>query len=259
MMNLSKFLTKRKSQKTSYNQNLFIPSTSRQTQGFNYQKYKENFKSNKLKNPKSERINTKYPLRIKDSSTKQKNIINSLNRNRNSHTEAKTILSPKCEQVKKRSSFKSPPIELYKRHKLNKSEDYKNYSIEELKCLLLKENNDLKNKIEEIKKQKIKFENETKEETEDMENITKKIKDFSQKIVDLIEEKKKISSKIVITNKKIKFLQIKTSQNEQKKKLISKDLKKLIDLLCIDNNKKNKYNNNNENYLNDDEFEIEFL
>ena len=92
-----------------------------------------------------------------------------------------------------------------------------------------------------------------------MENITKKIKDFSQKIVDLIEEKKKISSKIVITNKKIKFLQIKTSQNEQKKKLISKDLKKLIDLLCIDNNKKNKYNNNNENYLNDDEFEIEFL
>ena len=92
-----------------------------------------------------------------------------------------------------------------------------------------------------------------------MENITKKIKDFSQKIVDLIEEKKKISSKIVNTNKKIKFLQIKTSQNEQKKKLISKDLKKLIDLLCIDNNKKNKYNNNNENYLNDDEFEIEFL
>ena len=92
-----------------------------------------------------------------------------------------------------------------------------------------------------------------------MENITKKIKDFSQKIVDLIEEKKKISTNIVNINKRINDIKIKTSQNEQKNKLISKELRKLIDSFGVENNKQYKYKNNNENYLKDDEFEIEFL
>ena len=260
-MNLSKFLTKRKSQKTSYNQNLFIPSTVRQTQGLNYQKYKESANSNKLKNHKSERINTKYSLRFKDTSSKQTNILYSLDSNRNNHSESerKKIFSPKYEKINRRSSFKSPSIDVYKGHKLNKSKDCKNNSTEDLKCLFIKENNDLKNKIEKIKKQKIIFEKETKIETENMEKFTKKIKDFSLKISDLIEEKKKISTNIININKRINDLKIKTAQNEQKSKLISKQLRKLLDSLGIENNKKYKYKNNNENNLNDDEFEIEFL
>ena len=258
-MNLSKFLTKRKNIKTSYNQNLFIPSTERQTRGFNYQNYKETVKSNKLKNPKSVRINTKYPSKFKDTSSKQIKIKNSLDSNRNNYSERKTIFSPKVEKIKRRNEFKSPSKNLYKKHKLNKSVDYKNNSIEELKCLFIKENNNLKNKIEKIKKQKIEFENETKIQTEDMEKFTKMIKDFSQKIVDLIEEKKKISTNIVNINKRINDIKIKTSQNEQKNKLISKELRKLIDSFGVENNKQYKYKNNNENYLKDDEFEIEFL
>ena len=46
---------------------------------------------------------------------------------------------------------------------------------------------------------------------------------------------------------------------ETKNKLISKELRKLIDSFGVENNKKYKYKNNNENYLKDDEFEIEFL
>ena len=125
--------------------------------------------------------------------------------------------------------------------------------------MFIKENNNLKNKIEKIKKQKIIFEKETKIETENMEKFTKKIKDFSLKISDLIEEKKKISTNIININKRINDLKIKTAQNEQKSKLISKQLRKLLDSLGIENNKKYKYKNNNENNLNDDEFEIEFL
>ena len=92
-----------------------------------------------------------------------------------------------------------------------------------------------------------------------MEKFTKKIKDFSLKISDLIEEKKKISTNIININKRINDLKIKTAQNEQKSKLISKQLRKLLDSLGIENNKKYKYKNNNENNLNDEEFEIEFL